>query len=228
MNTVQCIVSVASIYAESSSKSEMLSQILYGEKAEILEMNKNWSKIKMNFEGSEGWILSSQIAEVFSENSHNLSANFSLVDTIHGTMLLSIGSEIEAKKEDENDTIDQSALSFLNVPFLNGGRSFFGIDADGFTQLIYKKHNIKIPRKAFQQAELGEVLSFVEESEAGDLAFFDDENGNITHVGIMMEDQKIIHVSGKVRIDILDSSGIFNVDQNKHTHKLRFIKRLKP
>lgn len=228
MNTVQCIVSVASIYAESSAKSEMLSQILYGEKAEILEVNKNWSKVKMNFDGSEGWMLSSQIAEVFSENSHILAANFSLVETIQGNMLLSIGSEIETNKGDENDTIDQSALSFLNVPFLHGGRSFFGIDADGFTQLIYKKHNIKIPRKAFQQAELGEALSFVEESEAGDLAFFDDENGNIIHVGIMLEDQKIIHVSGKVRIDILDSSGIFNVDQNKHTHKLRFIKRLKP
>ena len=106
------------------------------------------------------------------------------------------------------------------------GRSFFGIDCSGFTQLVFKVHGIKLPRDAYQQAEVGNVLDFVEESEPGDLAFFENEVGKISHVGIMLEDQKIIHAYGKVRIDLLDSTGIFNKDLGKHTHKLRFVKRI--
>lgn len=83
-----------------------------------------------------------------------------------------------------------------------------------------------MPRDAYQQAEKGQVLSFVEESKPGDLAFFENEEGNITHVGMMLENQQIIHAYGKVRIDSLDSTGIFNSDLNKHTHQLRLIKSL--
>ena len=75
---------------------------------------------------------------------------------------------------------------------------------------------------------LGEVLDFVEESQPGDLAFFENQEGKISHVGIMLEDQKIIHAYGKVRIDQLDSAGIYNANLKKHTHKLRFLKRIIP
>ena len=81
-------------------------------------------------------------------------------------------------------------------------------------------------RKANQQAKQGEVLSFIEESEPGDLAFFDDNEGNINHVGIIMKDNHVIHSYGKVRIDMLDHSGIYNVDSKRHTHKLRVIKKI--
>lgn len=227
MDKAQCIVSIASVYSESSEKSEMLTQLLYGEKVEILETNKNWYKIVTDYDGIEGWVFNTQIDKTIYQNAFTLKDKFSFVETIHGTMLLSLGSKV-SEQSDNNDSVGQSALEFLNVPFLQGGRSFFGTDADGFVQLVYKKHDIKIPRKAIHQADLGEVLNFIEESKEGDLAFFDDENGNILHVGIMLEDQKIIHMYGKVRIDILDSSGIFNIELNKHTHKLRFIKRLLP
>ena len=122
--------------------------------------------------------------------------------------------------------IVHKAFLFLNTPYLWGGKTPFGIDCSGFTQLVYKLCGHTLLRDAKDQATQGEVLSFIEESEPGDLAFFDNEEGVITHVGIIMQDYFIIHASGKVRIDVLDHSGIYNTDTKKHTHKLRVIKRI--
>ena len=104
----------------------------------------------------------------------------------------------------------------------------FGIDCSGFTQMVYKLNGYQLRRDAYQQATQGEALSFIEESEPGDLAFFDNAEGHIIHVGIIMEDHYIIHAHGKVRIDRIDHSGIYNVDTHKHTHKLRVIKKIIP
>ncbi len=117
-----------------------------------------------------------------------------------------------------------TAHPYLNSPYLWGGRSFFGIDCSGFTQIVYKLNGFKLPRDASQQALLGLSLSFVEEAQAGDLAFFDNEEGRITHVGIVLDDNKIMHASGKVRRDKLDHYGIFNLDTKKYSHHLRVIK----
>ena len=124
------------------------------------------------------------------------------------------------------DKILHKAFLFLNTPFLWGGKTPFGMDCSGFTQMVYKLCGYHLLRDAKQQATQGEFLSFIEESEPGDLAFFDDEDGIINHVGIILNDYNIIHVHGKVRIDILDHSGIYNVDSQKHTHKLRVIKKI--
>jgi cell wall-associated NlpC family hydrolase len=115
---------------------------------------------------------------------------------------------------------------YLNTPFLWGGKSPFGIDAAGFTQIVYKLCGYQLLRTPKEQSTQGEVLSFIEESEPGDLAFFDDEFGEIIHVGIVLNDYHIIHAHGKVRIDTLDHSGIFNTDLQKHTHKLRVLKKV--
>src|SRR5690606_32644982 len=120
----------------------------------------------------------------------------------------------------------ETALLYLNTPYLWGGKTPFGIDCSGFTQMVYKLNGYKLLRDASQQATQGEALSFIEESEPGDLAFFDNHEGIITHVGIIMEDNYIIHAHGKVRIDRLDHSGIFNYDTRSHTHRLRVIKRI--
>jgi cell wall-associated NlpC family hydrolase len=121
--------------------------------------------------------------------------------------------------------IIQQALLFFNAPYLWGGRSPFGIDCSGFSQIIYKMAGIRLPRDAKDQVLLGTALSFVEETLPGDLAFFDDDEGNIKHVGILWEKNKIIHASGKVRIDNVDQFGIFNVDTKRYTHKMRVMKR---
>jgi len=121
--------------------------------------------------------------------------------------------------------IDQ-ALKYYNAPYLWGGRSPFGIDCSGLTQIIYKMAGFKIPREANQQVHCGKALSFVEETKPGDLAFFDDEEGQIVHVGIIWEKNKIIHASGQVRIDNVDQFGIFNVDTKRYTHQMRVMKRI--
>jgi hypothetical protein len=122
--------------------------------------------------------------------------------------------------------IISTAFNYLNSPYLWGGRSFFGIDCSGFTQIVFKLNGFKLARDASQQALLGTPLSFVEEAQPGDLAFFDNEEGKIIHVGIVLADAKIIHASGKVRVDKLDHYGIFHVDSKRYSHHLRVIKRV--
>lgn len=125
-----------------------------------------------------------------------------------------------------NGSIADSANAFINAPYLWGGRSFFGIDCSGFTQVVYKLAGCSIPRDASQQVALGSIVSFVEEAVLGDLAFFDNEEGNITHVGLCLGKGEIIHASGRVRVDKLDHQGIFDEESKTYSHKLRVIKRL--
>jgi len=237
MNKGICVVTVAPVRAENSDRAEIVTEILFGESEDILEVNKNWTKIKMHYDGYEGWMDTKQIKHVTEEHLTNrkvtlITENFASIMTNDGRTLLSMGSEVEyaavASRRSHNlrESIALTAKEFLNVPYLWGGKSFFAVDCSGFVQLVFKIHNIKLPRDTYQQAEVGEVLSFVEESQPGDLAFFENSEGKIIHVGIMLENQKIIHASGKVRIDTLDSSGIFNKEMNKHTHKLRVIKNI--
>jgi len=118
------------------------------------------------------------------------------------------------------------AMQFMNAPYLWGGRSLFGIDCSGLVQMAYKLKNIRLPRDASQQAEQGEPVTSLEEAEPGDLAFFENEEGKICHVGILIDRQKILHCSGKVRNDIMDQQGIFHNNLHEYTHKLKMIRRV--
>ena len=126
-----------------------------------------------------------------------------------------------------DDHILSYARFFLHAPYLWGGKSLFGIDCSGFTQTVYKMLGIALNRDAFQQAEQGRVVNFLQEARLGDLAFFDNEEGRITHVGIMLSEHEIIHASGRVKIDPIDDQGIYSLDLKRHTHKLRIIKRIR-
>ncbi|TRX63556.1 C40 family peptidase [Carboxylicivirga sp. M1479] len=123
-------------------------------------------------------------------------------------------------------SIADSASSYLNTPYLWGGRSFYGIDCSGFTQVVYKMAGFNLPRDASQQMVLGDIINFVEETCLGDLAFFDNEEGVITHVGLCLGRGDIIHASGRVRVDKLDHQGIFDEETKSYSHKLRVIKRI--
>jgi hypothetical protein len=226
---------------------------LFGEHFEILEKFNQWSRIKMQYDDYEGWVDSKQYQLISEANYKQLSQdviilNADLIEYITGpnNLLLPIplaaslsflnysdintasfdfeGTKISGVKS--KNSIINSAFMYLNAPYLWGGKTPFGIDCSGFTQMVYKLNGYKLLRDASQQAKQGEALSFIEESEPGDLAFFDNEEGNIIHVGIIMENNYIIHASGKVRIDRLDHLGIYNGDLNKHTHKLRVIKKI--
>lgn len=218
-------------------QAEMVTQILYGESMDVLESGKYWSKIKMHFDGYEGWVDSRQIRPISEQDLTTrkvsiITENFQTVIMKQGRTLLSMGSEVEfptvvsRRSHDLRESIVLTAQELLNIPYLWGGRSFFGVDCSGFVHLVYKINGIKMPRDSYQQAEIGTPLTFVEESQPGDLAFFENKDGRIIHVGIMMENQKIIHASGKVRIDTLDSQGIFNKEINEHSHKLRFVRNV--
>lgn len=121
--------------------------------------------------------------------------------------------------------VETTAKFFQNIPYLWGGRQLFGMDCSGFVQTVFKMLNIKLNRDAAQQAEQGELVGFLAECRPGDVAFFDNAEGKITHVGIMLGPNEIIHASAKVKIDPIDDEGIFNRELGVYSHKLRIIKR---
>jgi len=248
-------LSIVPVRLESSDTSEMVTQILFGEHFKVLEKQKKWSKIRLAFDKYEGWIDNKQYIEITEEkyiliDSSPITLSAELIDFATDEKqqfsTITIGSNLPFynnenfqingtsyhyegdvfKKALTKESIVEIAFKFLNSPYLWGGKTPFGIDCSGFTQMVYKLCGYKLLRDAAQQATQGEVLSFIEESEPGDLAFFDNNEGVITHVGIIMNDNFIIHAHGRVRIDRIDHTGIFNVDLKKHTHKLRVIKKI--
>jgi gamma-D-glutamyl-L-lysine dipeptidyl-peptidase len=238
---------------EPSDRSELISQVLFGEHFTIIEEVPRWTKVKLAFDDYEGWICNKQFKFITNIQFDQLSEdsivlNSDLIEYITGANNLLIpiplGASISFLNNEAINTDDfkfeglrisgikpksniiNTSFMYLNAPYLWGGKTPFGIDCSGFTQMVYKLNGYKLFRDASQQANQGEALSFIEESEPGDLAFFDNDEGNIIHVGIIMDDNYIIHASGKVRIDRLDHLGIYNAETNKHTHKLRVIKKI--
>lgn len=250
-----CNLSIVPLRSEPSNKAELVSQVVFGEHFKVLEMRKEWSKIRLAFDKYEGWIDNKQYLLITKEYYSDLdkqqpvlagnlvdyitdSADVLSLITLGATLpnfkdtALSIGAShyqyegAHVEGQHPKTQLLNTAFLFLNTPYLWGGKTPFGIDCSGFTQMVYKLNGYALLRDASQQATQGETLSFIEESEPGDLAFFDNQEGIITHVGIIMKDNYIIHAHGKVRIDRLDHSGIYNVDSKRHTHKLRVIKKI--
>lgn len=130
-----------------------------------------------------------------------------------------------SNRETTRDNVLMHAYTFLHAPYLWGGRTVMGIDCSGLSQMAYRLSGITLLRDASQQATQGETVDFLTEAQPGDLVFFDNDQGAITHVGIFLRQDHILHASGSVRIDGLDQTGIYNADTGKHSHKLRLIKR---
>ena len=250
-----CNLSIVALRLAESDTSEMVSQVLFGEHFEVLEKHKDWSKIRLAFDLFEGYIDNKQyleITEVFYTELCSKTKAYSaeILDFVTNSKseltTIAIGSQLPFFDKGQlklgsapyaydnavfygvssKGDIAKTAYTYLNSPYLWGGKTPFGIDCSGFTQMVYKLCGYQLLRNAKEQAMQGEVLSFIEESEPGDLAFFDNEEGEIIHVGIILNDYHIIHAHGKVRIDTLDHSGIFNADLQKHTHRLRVIKKI--
>ena len=245
------ILSIIPVRIDSNDKSEMTSQILFGEHFKILKEKKKWCFIQLEHDKYQGWICNKQFTYIHKDEYDNLSIEnkfftknitSKIKDLNNQTIVL--GSTLPSynnkqikvnnkiynfyaptyQSRDIKKDFIKLAYKFLNTPYLWGGRTIFGIDCSGFTQLVYRLNGINIPRDAYQQAEVGSKIKDIKNINASDLAFFG--NQKITHVGIILKNNNIIHASGEVRIDKIDSTGIYNEKIGDYTHKLKLVKRI--
>jgi len=246
-----CNLAIVPLRAEPSERSEQVSQVLFGETFEIIEWKDGWIQIITALDDYKGWIGSMQFTMLSHMDFKQLTENhppityraitqaWKIID--NSVLYLPVGSSLSflkgttchignEKLEIIGDTgrvekIDIVAKSFLNAPYLWGGRTHFGIDCSGFTQAVFRLRNTHLKRDASMQAEQGTPVNSLADARLGDLAFFNNAEGKITHVGIMLNKEYIIHASGKVRIDMIDEKGIYSEQLKRYTHNLNSIKR---
>lgn len=233
-------------------KSEMLSQVLFGENYIIQDRMGKWIRIETIFDHYPGWIDSGHMQHsekmddlkgkvlnrsllCFKEDGTRmvLEAGCEIYNPDFQNKTFNIGAKVYRTIPEFNDSfitlkesLGDTAIRFINSPYIWGGRIPSGIDCSGLTQLVYKLHGIPLPRDSWNQAEEGVAISFISEAKPGDLVFFDNEQGQISHVGMMIANGLIIHSSGRVRIDTIDHQGIFKREINNYSHHLRLIKRV--
>ncbi len=258
MNFAICPLSIVPVRSSASEKSEMVTQLLFGEMVEILEKKGSWAKIRCAWDNYLGWVDAKQIKPItpseFNLFQKKRTCSLELVQPViaedhylpvvmgsdlpnydglrfsfNGNFFSFSGQVISPDRLSQNtELLIKIARRYLYAPYLWGGRSPLGIDCSGFTQMTYKLIGINLPRDTFEQVEQGEAIDFIEQTQDGDLAFFENRKGRIAHTGIIIYPGQIIHASGKVRVDKIDHFGIFNQETEKYTHKLRVIKRILP
>ncbi len=237
--------------AAPSHRAEMVSQILFGERFSIIETSGTWIRVKTLFDSYSGWIDGAQLGYIsWNEEQSGIIAGreVNCIREDGSRMTIVPGSELFEIKDDfsgfrlgdENylmpgfspdmlapaPTPGETALQFLNAPYLWGGRTPMGIDCSGLVQIAFKIHGIALPRDASQQAEKGVTVNFISDAKPGDVLFFSTDTDNITHTGILLAKETIIHAAGRVRRDRVDHQGIWRDDQGRYSHRLRLIKRM--
>jgi cell wall-associated NlpC family hydrolase len=255
MNYAVNLLSVIPVRKEAAHRSEMVSQLLFGEYVEVLERSKDFMWIRGLYDGYEGWVQTSQLTpvdKILQTNlyvghwSERVAVNDQYIQVPLGTPLYATDATIVVGNQKISHSLSPSVLwhsgiemftassflkvysLYLNTPYLWGGKSIFGVDCSGFAQQVFKLYGIPLLRDAYQQAEQGIAVLTLADAQSGDLAFFTNESGRVTHVGILLSPNQIVHAAGKVRIDTIDSEGIINVDTGKRTHNLHTIRRVLP
>ncbi|XOV68556.1 MAG: NlpC/P60 family protein [Fluviicola sp.] len=247
MDQGYCFVTISPVRAENRDQGEIVTQLLFGEAVTVLEIAPPWAKIKSIADGYEGWIDVKHIKKLTDKEMRRwmdgldyLPDRERLLQTPWGQQWICRGAFLPPGQESfkiGNDSFEwlsesntqfsdvwSCAESYINTPYLWGGKSPFGIDCSGFTQAVYRFFNINLPRDASQQVLDGAEVAF-EDIQTGDLAFFHNDSGKITHVGILDDEGHILHASGHVRKDLFTSDGIVHSETGSITHKLSVIKR---
>jgi gamma-D-glutamyl-L-lysine dipeptidyl-peptidase len=253
-----CNVSVLPVRKEPFHTAEQSTQLIFGERVEVQQTNnRDWAKIRIAWDDYEGWCKLSQLTIVqkkeYRKESKYFSGNHSgKLLMPRAEMILPLGSELtsmkgglikagfeegkfKGKKQPFKDTepscktLQEAAMQFLYAPYQWGGRTVAGVDCSGLTQMAYKLCNHPIPRDAAQQATVGTLVDFLIHGQCGDLAFFEEKEGNINHVGMLLDNETIIHATdttGRVVIDRIDQQGIISTSLRKRTHNLRMVRRM--
>jgi len=212
--------------------------MFFGETFTVKENSLKWLKITSFLDNYEGWIEKNSILLISENDYKSLNSKIvinrvesNLITTDGSTMIIPIGCQISSAHylnykniQTESNSLDINI--FLNSPYLLGGKTKFGIDCSGLSQIYFRTKNIFIQRDAKDQYESGTEIERIDEAEKDDLCFFGDSKDKITHVGIYVGSRKIIHAFNRVRIDKLNEKGIINSDTLELTHKLQGIRRI--
>jgi hypothetical protein len=246
-----CNLSVTPLRSSPSDESEIETQLLFGDFVTVLEKGAPWIKIKNQSDGYEGWMDFKQLTYIdettFTKGisiTHQVLKQGTLaLDGPNGELTIMFGSSLPFLKngqitlgeetyivkstfhESNKSTVDYFKM-YLNTPYLWGGKSIFGIDCSGIVQNCFKAVGIELPRDASKQVFIGEDIKW-QDREIGDLVYFISSNGKVTHVGLLVELDQIIHAHGRVRQDKIDEKGIWNNDLEWYSHLFHSIKRVK-
>lgn len=237
-----CLQSWVPLRSNPTSVSEMVSSMLFGERCKVLQCDNDWIQVQTLFDSYVGWIPENYLCEALPEHEkwiRVLGSHSAVLQRDTYRIHISAGSNLP-----QSDTLSidnqtwkitirdafvpdepwQIGLGFMYVPYLWGGRSDCGLDCSGLSQIVYKIKDIALPRDAKDQVHSGTDVLFADRL-PNDLAFFHNESGKITHVGIVTP-HGILHANGRVRQDILEESGIRNSETGVITHSLNCIKRI--